>query len=413
MGFQFADRIERVRPSAIRELLKHGDDPSITSFGGGYPDAALFPVDELNAIYAEILTADHRGALQYSASVGLPRLRALVAQRMRRESIDCGPDDVLILQGAQQGLDLGAKLMINPGDVIVTENPTFLGALIAFHPYEPRYAPVPTDGDGIDVDALERVLSDTPTARFVYVIPDFQNPSGVTLSLDRRWHLIDLANRYDVAVLEDTPYRELRFEGEQVPTLKSLDTEGRVIHLGSFSKTIAPGLRMGWAVARPDILEKLGLLKLAADTQSSTLNMNAVASFLERFNIDAHVARARVSYRAKRDVMLSAMEEHFPEEVTFTRPQGGLFTWVTFPEGFDSAAFMAKRALPEARVAYVPGETFFPTGGASNHARFSYSGVPEDQMIDAIRRLGGLLKDELAGRSTMSPSAGGLRDALA
>lgn len=398
MGFQFADRIERVRPSAIRELLKLGDDPSITSFGGGYPDPALFPVDELRAIYADLLTAEHRGALQYSASVGLPGLRRLVAERMGREGVDCDLDDVLILQGAQQGLDLVAKLMINPGDVIVTENPTFLGALIAFHPYEPRYAPVTTDESGLDVDALERVLADNPAARFVYVIPDFQNPSGVTLSLDRRHRLIELANHYDVAVLEDTPYRELRFEGEQIPMLKSLDTEGRVIHLGSFSKTLAPGLRMGWAVARPDILEKLGLLKLAADTQSSTLNMNAVARFLERFDIDAHVARARSSYRAKRDVMLSAMAEHFPEDVTYTRPQGGLFTWVTFPEGFDSAVFMAERALPELQVAYVPGETFFPTGGAPNHARFSYSGIPEEQTTDAVMRLGRLLEDELSGR---------------
>lgn len=403
MGFQFADRIGRVRPSAIRELLKMGDDPSITSFGGGYPDPALFPVDELHSIYAELLTCEHRGVLQYSASAGLPGLRRLVAERMRREDIVCDLDDVLILQGAQQGLDLVAKLMINPGDVIVTENPTFLGALIAFNPYEPRYAPVTTDESGLDVDELERVLRANPATRFVYVIPDFQNPSGVTLSLDRRHRLIELANRYDVAVLEDTPYRELRFEGVQVPTLRSLDTEGRVIHLGSFSKTLAPGLRMGWTVARPDILEKLGLLKLAADTQSSTLNMNAVARLLERFDIDAHVARARSSYRAKRDVMLSAMEEHFPEGVTFTRPQGGLFTWVTFPEGFDSAAFMAERALPEIRVAYVPGETFFPTGGASNHARFSYSSMPEEQTADAIMRLGRLLEDELGGRPVAAP----------
>ena len=398
MGFRFADRIERVRPSAIRELLRLGDDPSITSFGGGYPDPALFPVDELHAVYAELLTADRRGTLQYTASVGLPALRRLVAERMRREGVDCDLDDVLILQGAQQGLDLAGKLMINPGDVVVTENPTFLGALIAFHPYEPRYAPVRTDGSGLDVDALEEVLATTPDARFVYVIPDFQNPRGVTLSLPRRHRLIELANRYDVAVLEDTPYRELRFEGEQVPTLKSLDTEGRVIHLGSFSKTLAPGLRMGWAVARPDLLEKLGLLKLAADTQSSTLNMHAVARFLERFDIDAHVARVRAAYRAKRDVMLAAMEEHFPDGVTFTRPEGGLFTWVSFPEGFDSAAFMAERALPEARVAYVPGGTFFPATDVPNHARFCYSGVPEQQMVDGIRRLGALLTHELGGR---------------
>jgi DNA-binding transcriptional MocR family regulator len=395
MAFEYAARIERVRPSAIRELLRLGDDPSITSFGGGYPAPELFPVQQLRQVYDDVLRDHGLAMLQYSASVGLPGLRAHIAERMARDGVHCGPDDVLILHGAQQGLDLVAKMLINPGDVIVTENPTFLGALIAFNPYEPNYAAVDTDSDGMDMDALERVLKSTPKVRFVYVIPDFQNPTGVTLSVERRHRLLALAHEHDILILEDTPYRELRYEGEQLPTLKSLDTHNRVIHLGSFSKTLAPGMRMGWATASPQILDKLGLLKLAADTQSSTLNMAATERFLTEFDLDAHIVKARAWYRRKRDVMLTAMADAFPSEVTFTKPQGGLFTWVTFPEGFDSATFMAERSLPEARVAFVPGGTFFPTGDVPKHARFSYSGVPDTQMIDGISRLGALLAREL------------------
>jgi 2-aminoadipate transaminase len=396
MPKEYASRIERVRPSAIRELLRYGDDPSITSFGGAYPDPALFPIDALRQVYDEVLRDQGRSMLQYSASIGLPGLRASIAERMAKEGVDCGPEDVLILQGAQQGLDLVAKLLIDRGDVIVTENPTFLGALIAFNPYEPDYAPVDTDSDGMDMDALQRVLKSTSKARFIYVIPDFQNPTGVTLSLERRHRLLALADEYDIPILEDSPYRQLRYEGDQLPTLKSLDKHNRVIHLGSFSKTLAPGMRMGWATASQPILEKLGLLKLAADTQSSTLNMAATARFLTEFDLDAHIVKARAWYRRKRDTMLTAMAEHFPSDVTFTRPEGGLFTWVTFPEGFDTAAFMLEKSLPHAKVAFVPGGTFFPLGDEPRHARFSYSGVPDDQMSDAIARLGALITQELS-----------------
>ncbi|MCH8559236.1 aminotransferase-like domain-containing protein [Nesterenkonia sp. DZ6] len=391
MEHHFAQRIGRVRPSAIRQLLQLGDDPSITSFGGGYPDPTLFPLDQLRSVYDHVLREQGRTALQYTATAGIPELRERIEDRMGRDGVDCSAEDVLVLQGAQQGLDLVAKLLINSGDVIITENPTFLGALVAFAPYEPDYAPVTMDKDGIDTDLLEWVLANTPRAKFIYVIPDFQNPTGVTLSLERRHRLLELANQHDIIVLEDTPYRELRFEGEQLPTLKSLDTEGRVIHLGSFSKTLAPGVRMGYAVASPTILTKLELLKLAADTQSSTLNMTATARFLTEFDLDAHLEAVRPVYRAKRDAMLSTMAETFPADVKYTRPQGGLFTWVTFPEDFDSARFMAEYSLPQARVAYVPGGTFFPMTQAAHYARFSYASVQQEEMVAGVRRLGHLL----------------------
>jgi 2-aminoadipate transaminase len=388
---KYADRVRRVVPSAIRDLLRHGADPRIISFGGGYPDPALFPMAELRAVYDELL-AGNPLSLQYCPSDGLPELREHVAKRLAADGIDRGADDVLIIQGAQQGLDLAGKLVLNPGDTVVTENPTFLGALIAFNPFEPDYAPVRTDESGMDTDDLARVLAGSPRARLLYTVPEFQNPTGVTMSLERRRRLIELANEYDLLVVEDTPYRALRYDGEHLPTLKSLDTEGRVVHLGSFSKILAPGMRLGWAVADGDVLEKLGLLKLAADTQCSTLNMAAVSLYLDRYDIDAHIVTMRDAYRHKRDLMLGILDDAFPGTVRHTTPQGGLFTWLTFPSGFDTVAFMRDVALPEARVAYVPGTTFFPTEPEHNHARLNFSGLPDDRINDGLTRLAAHLR---------------------
>jgi DNA-binding transcriptional MocR family regulator len=381
-----------VRPSAIGELLALGADPSIISFGGGYPDASLFPVDQLDAIFHEVIRTPGGAALQYAPSNGLPRLRDQIAALMTADGTPSGPDDVLILQGSQQGLDFAARMLIDPGDVIVTEDPTFLGALIAFAPSQPRYATVPVDQDGLQTDALSEVLRQNPRARMIYTVPDFQNPTGVTLSLDRRHALMELANRNDLIVLEDTPYRHIRFAGDPLPTLKSLDTEGRVIHLGSFSKVLVPALRLGWAVAAPDLLARMGLLKVAADTQTSTLNMAAASLFLDRYDLSAHIATLRAAYRRKKEVMLDAIRQHFPQEVTVTDPEGGLFTWTTFPEGFDATAFMRDVALPQARVAYVPGETFFPLTPRPNHARLNFSAPSEADIRTGIAALGAALK---------------------
>ncbi|MCU0827769.1 MAG: PLP-dependent aminotransferase family protein [Tabrizicola sp.] len=330
--------------------------------------------------------------MQYAPSNGLPRLRAQIAALMSADGTPCGAEDVLILQGSQQGLDFAARMLIDPGDVVVTEDPTFLGALIAFAPSQPRYATVPVDQDGLQTDVLAKLLRDTPRARMIYTVPDFQNPTGVTLSLSRRHALMDLANRHDLIVLEDTPYRHIRFAGDPLPTLKSLDTEGRVIHLGSFSKVLVPALRLGWAVAAPDLLARMGLLKVAADTQTSTLNMAAASLFLDRYDLAAHIATLRAAYRRKKEVMLDAIRQHFPQEVTVTDPEGGLFTWATFPDGFDATAFMRDVALPLARVAYVPGETFFPLTPRPNHARINFSAPSEADIRKGIAALGAALK---------------------
>jgi DNA-binding transcriptional MocR family regulator len=302
---------------------------------------------------------------------------------------------VLLLHGSQQGLDFVARRLIDPGDVIVTENPTFLGALIAFAPSQPDYAVVPVDAQGMQTDKLEVVLAAHPRAKMIYTVPDFQNPTGVTLSLERRKALIALANRHDLIVVEDTPYRHMRFVGHNLPTLKSLDTEGRVIHLGSFSKILVPGLRIGWAVANPGLLARMGQLKVAADTQTSTLNMAAVSLFLDRYNLNAHIATLRAAYATKKEAMLDGIRRHFPQEITATDPEGGLFTWLTFPEGFDATDFMRHVALPEARVAYVPGATFFPLTPRANHARLNFSSPSLAAIQTGITALGRALHANL------------------
>lgn len=392
---RYARRMDHVRPSAIGELLALGADPSIISFGGGYPDATLFPAEQLDAVFRDIIRAPGGAAMQYAPSNGLARLRDQIAGLMRADGVACTGDDVLILQGSQQGLDFAARMLVDPGDVIVTEDPTFLGALIAFAPSQPAYAVVPVDADGMQTDVLAKVLEANPRARMIYTQPDFQNPTGVTLSLDRRKHLIDLANVHDLIVVEDTPYRHIRFAGDSLPTLKSLDTQGRVIHLGSFSKVLVPGMRIGWAVASPDLLGRMGLLKVAADTQTSTLNMAAASLFLDKYDLTAHIATLRAAYARKKALMLDAIRRHFPQQITATDPEGGLFTWVEFPAGFDATAFMRDVALPQARVAYVPGATFFPLTPRANFARLNYSAQSEDNIRTGIATLGAALHAHL------------------
>jgi 2-aminoadipate transaminase len=284
-------------------------------------------------------------------------------------------------------------MFIDPGDVLITEDPTFLGALIAFNLNQPNYKAVPIDNDGMRTDLLKKVLEENPKTKMIYTIPDFQNPTGVTLSLTRRKQLINLANLHDVVILEDTPYRHIRFEGESLPTLKSMDTQNRVIHLGSFSKILVPGLRIGWAVAEANLIKKMGLLKVAADTQTSTLNMAATSMFLERYDLNAHINKLKEAYLTKKELMLEQIRKHFPENIKITNPSGGLFTWVTFDEKFDTAKFMKEIALPEAKVAYVPGGSFFPVKEQKNHARINFSSQSENLIQQGITSLGQSLRN--------------------
>jgi 2-aminoadipate transaminase len=392
----FAKRMETVQPNAIGELLKFGSDPDLISFAGGYPDASLFPVAQLNDVYRVAIEEQGKQSLQYTVSDGDPKLREQLALRVSRKGTPCATDNVLILQGSQQGLDLVAKMLVDPDDIVVTESPTFLGALIAFNPCEPRYVGIPLDDEGMITDVLEKQLKEGLRPKLLYTIPDFQNPTGVTLSMGRRKHLMALANQYDFIVLEDTAYRELRYRGKAPPSLKSLDTEDRVIMLGSFSKILAPGLRLGWAIASAPLIQRLGLLKLAADTQCSTLNMKAASLFMERHDLEAHVEMLRAAYLRKKNLMLDAIRQHFPQQVTCTDPDGGLFTWLTFPKTFDTTRFMREHALTKAKVAYVPGISFFPDGDEPNHARINFSGQSDAMIVKGIAALGALVKQEMA-----------------
>ena len=327
--------------------------------------------------YRQPILLPSSAAVQRAAPAPMAPLRTSWPPNRRRSAAWCSGAGSAGKRHGAGSAERSSLAELDQGDVIITENPTFLGALIAFNPCESRYVGVAMDGDGMDMDALETVLRREPRAKLLYTVPDFQNPTGMTMSLPRRQQLIELADRFDLIILEDTPYRELRYEGGALPPLESLDAEGRVIFLGSFSKILAPGLRVGWAVASPEIIGQLGLLKLAADTQCSTLNMAAVSLFLDRYDVDAHIG---------------TIWQHFPQEVSCTDPQGGMFTWLTFPGSFDAGRFMSEHALPQAKVAHVPGATFFPTVQEANHARVSYSSPPDEVIVRGMTALGELLK---------------------
>lgn len=392
MEYPYAERMQRVKPNAIRTLLKYGKDPNLISYGGGWPYPGVFPHEELRQVYDYLLTEQYGEALQYTTTEGLPQLREKIAERMCRVGVECSIDNIFLISGAQQGLDIAAKCFVNPGDVIVTESPTFIGAKIAFNPTEPTYAGVPMDEDGMIMEELERVLKTTPRVKMIYVIPDFQNPTGVSLSIERRKRIVELANEYNVIILEDNPYRELHFTEQALPSIKSFDTEGRVIHLGSFSKILCPGMRLGWVVASAELADKLCLLKGAGDTQCSTLNMFAADRYMELYDLDAQIARICKVYKQKKDLMMQVLADQFRGEVTYTNPKGGLFTWLSFPENVDSEVFLNEWALPKAKVAYVPGATFFPEKQEHNHCRVNYSCMSDEKMAEGMERLAKLFR---------------------
>ena len=395
MAVKFAERMGKVEGSAIRELLKLTARPEVISFAGGMPAPELFPVEEMKKVSVAVLEEQGKVALQYTTTEGYLPLREKIAERMNKTlKTNVGPDDILITSGSQQGLDFSGKTFIDKGDVVLCESPSYMGALNAMKAYEPEFIEIDTDNDGMIMEDLERVLASNDKVKLIYVIPDFQNPSGRTWPLERRLKFIEIINKYEIPVVEDNPYGELRFDGETLPSLKSLDTKGLVIYLGTFSKIFCPGYRLGWTCAAPKILEKFNICKQGADLQASTIGQMEVNKFMDMYDLDEHVNKIKACYVKRRDVMLKAMEEEFPEGVEFTRPQGGLFTWVTLPENID-AGEMAKKCLQK-NVAYVPGASFYPNGGVYNTCRLNYSNMPEDKIIEGIRRMGEVLREELS-----------------
>lgn len=393
MAIQYAKRMERIKASEIRELLKLTTRPEIISFAGGLPAPELFPVEEMKKVTLKVLEDEGRQALQYSTTEGYLPLREKIAARMAKFGIQATAEDILITSGSQQGLDFSGKIFLNPGDVVICESPSYLGAINAFKAYECEFVEVPTDDHGMIMEALEKILEKTPQARMIYVIPDFQNPTGRTWPVERRKRLVELANKYDLPIIEDNPYGELRFEGEIPPSIKSFDTEGRVVYLGTFSKTFCPGLRIGWVAASHEILNKYILVKQGADLQSSSISQRELDVYLNMYDLDVHVEKIKDIYRKRRDLMINTMRETFPPEAKFTYPEGGLFTWVELPAHINARELMVK-AL-EKNVAFVPGGSFFPNGGRENTFRLNYSNMPEDKIVEGIKRLGEVLREEL------------------
>ena len=395
MTVRFADRMGKVEGSAIRELLKLTARPEVISFAGGMPAPELFPVEEMKKVSVAVLEEQGQVALQYTTTEGYLPLRQKIADRMNKTlKTNVAPDDILMTSGSQQGLDFSGKVFIDKDDVILCESPSYMGALNAMKAYEPEFIEISTDNNGMIMEDLERVLASNDKVKIIYVIPDFQNPSGRTWPLERRLKFMEIINKYEIPVIEDNPYGELRFDGESLPSLKSLDTKGLVIYLGTFSKIFCPGYRLGWTCASPKILEKFNICKQGADLQASTISQMEVNKFMDMYDLDEHVEKIKACYVKRRDVMLQAMKEEFPDCVEFTHPEGGLFTWVTFPEGID-AGEMAKKCL-EKDVAYVPGASFYPNGGVYNTCRLNYSNMPEEKIKEGIKRIGEVLREELA-----------------
>lgn len=401
---RYASRTERMSSSAIRELLKITQNPGVISFAGGLPAPELFPVERLREATERALTQKSAISLQYGTTEGYNPLRELILQNMARYGIHCTLDNVMITGGSQQALDLIGKVLVDEGDTILVEAPTYLGALQAWAPYGPNYVAVDSDEEGMRVDALKQAIWENEV-KFIYAIPNFQNPSGVTMSAERRRALDELADENNIPIIEDDPYGQLRYEGRHEKPLIVIDAArqhectdcmitGNVLYLSTFSKTLCPGLRIAWVVGPQDIISKLVQAKQGADLHTSTFAQVVTYEAAKDGFVDAHVAMLRKVYRERRDLMLHLLETQFAElGVTWNRPQGGLFLWARFPDGLNTTELLPKAVAK--KVAFVPGAPFYPGGGGHNAMRLNFSNATSEQIEEGMGRLLALLKEEL------------------
>ena len=391
----FADRVKPMKGSAIREMFKRMADPEIISLAGGNPASELFPADELSKIAGKILMTSPTVALQYGTTDGYPKMKDCTIARAKEAGAYNEGDGVLIMTGANQGIDLTAKAIINKGDKIIVESPSFIGSLNAFRTYECELVGVDVEADGMDISKLEEALKANPDAKLLYTIPTFQNPTGTTMSFEKRKKVLELASEYDLLIMEDNPYGDLRFAGEDLPTLKSLDTEGRVIYCGSFSKILSPGMRLGYVIGPPKLLEKVEMLKQVNDVHTPMLTQMMCVQFMKKYDINKYIAKNRKLYKEKCDTMISAMEEYFPKgKVEWTVPEGGIFLWCTCPTITD-VSVVVNKAL-EKKVAIVPGSNFaIDQSLPSNKFRLNFSSASKSDITEAIKRLGEVLTEIL------------------
>ena len=418
----FATRTKGMRSSAMRDLMAVTARPEVISLAGGLPDTSTFPPELLASLMKGVAETACARALQYGPTEGLDEVKACIAEVMAAEGMRAEPDDLLVTTGGQQVIDLVCRALLDPGDVVIAEGPTYPGAVPSLAAFQADVVQVAMDADGMRIDVLEDVLArldrDGRRPKFIYTIPSFQNPGGVTMSLERRRRLVQIAREREILVLEDNPYGLLRYEGEPQPTLRSLDGGEYVIYLGTFSKILSPGLRLGWASAPRPVLGKLNLGKQGADLCSSTFAQAFVAAYFAAQDWRAYVASLAELYRRRRDTMLEALAEHLPPEAEWTRPEGGLFIWATLPDYIDTTDLLA-RALRE-NVAFVPGRAAYLDGRGGSEMRLNFSGVGEDDIREGVRRIGKIVREQVQMFSTLtgpavpqaagSPASGG-RDA--
>lgn len=391
MTVPYSKRMQGYGSDFIKEMFAAARNPDLISFAGGAPAPELYPLEAFRAASDKAFDEWGRTMMAYDGAEGILPLREIIAnERMANMGVTVRPEDIRILSGSQQGIDFAGRLFIDEGDTIVCEYPTYLGALNSFGAFHPSYVSVPMDDNGMIMEELEKTLIANPRAKLIYTVPEFQNPTGITLAGERRKRMVELAEEHDVIIIEDSPYYEIRFEGENIPAIKSFDTNGdRVIYLGSFSKTLCPGIRLGWACANFEILDRYRVMKEASDFQASTVTQYQVATFLRDNSLDGLLDESRRVYKKRRDTALAAIAEFFPDNVQYTVPQGGYFIWLTVP-GINSTK-MFLPAVNDIGVAYVPGESFFAGADQTCNIRLSYSQMTEEKIREGIARLAKLL----------------------
>jgi 2-aminoadipate transaminase len=392
---KYADRLKRMKASEIREMLSLVHKPGMISFGGGMPSPASFPVNTIKRIANDVLKKNGPDALQYGATEGLKQLRVEIAKKSRRNGIRCGPENVIVTSGSQQVLDLTAKIFLNPNDYVFLESPTYMGALIAFNCYQPKYVGISMDDEGMITDELERKLKGIKRSKmdFVYTVPTFQNPSGVTMSLQRRKHLLEIAEEHDLFILEDDAYADLRFSGKSVRPMKSMDKNNRVLYTHTFSKTLAPGFRLGYVIADDERIKKISIAKQAADICTNVFVQYIAYEYVKRGMIDKQLKKIKRMYRKKRDIMLKSLEKYFPEGCEWTRPEGGMFIWVTLPSKIDTRELFV-HAVKE-NVLFVHGSVFRVDGKGHNTMRLNFTNTDNRKIEEGVKRLGNLVKRKM------------------
>ncbi|HSI67441.1 MAG TPA: PLP-dependent aminotransferase family protein [Planococcus sp. (in: firmicutes)] len=393
MIHKFTNRAKRMQPSDMRTILTASSQPHLISFAGGLPAPELFPIDALKTACDAVLTQDGPVSLQYSPTEGFAPLRQKTLERMDAIGIQANMDQVIITSGSQQAIDLTGRLFLEEGDTVICESPTYLAALNVFNLCNANIVDVEMDEHGMKTDVLEQRLQENPGTKFIYTIPDFQNPTGRTLSLERRKRMLELAKQYDVLILEDNPYGAIRFSGEPIPPIKQFDLEGRVIYMSSFSKIFAPGLRLGWICADEAIIEKYMGLKESADMHSDGFAQRITCKYMELNDIDAHIETINEVYHARCNTMLDCIDQFFPNSVSYVKPEGGLFIWVDLPDTVNARKVSV--ACVENGVAVLPGDAFFASGPTKNALRLNFSNASEDRILEGMKRIGEVLHQEI------------------